>query len=374
MTIIMWDQAYLVRHVPGESFADYDKVLNETIERGYNTVRIDPLPNLIDLDNPQTIFHWANPQRPFFPWGNSNECTGPAGEWLIEFITKVLEKNLYYTLSTWWFDETNWCGKPGISPKVSQIPQNHIEAAEVWLPFLRQWEKMFGFKNLVYVDIHNEVPFFMKGYKQLLKEKFNLDWDRGVPFTAEQIDFLAQDLNAAMKLLQREFPALRFTASIHGDERWLSVPLNFDCLDVHFYLDADPRWINRTRFDEFIADGIFANDAWFNEFNDRCMKTHHAVMPMLFQKQQQRLANFSTWAESNGMPLTTSESWSTWYYIDHPELNWDWLLEWAELTVAGAIAHNMWGWTPHNYAQPQFENWNDVTWHRKLTDKFLRSN
>lgn len=206
----------------------------------------------------------------------------------------------------------------------------------------------------------------------MLKEKFNLDWDQGRPFTAEQIDFLTQDLNGAMKLLQREFPELRFTASIHGDERWLSVPLNFDCLDVHFYLDADPRWINRTRFNEFIADGIFANDAWFKEFNDRCRKAHHAVMPMLFQKQQQRLANFSAWAESHGMPLTTSESWSTWYYIDHPELNWEWLLEWAEMTVDGAIAHNMWGWTPHNYAQPQFENWKDASWHQKLTDKFLR--
>ena len=64
-------------------------------------------------------------------------------------------------------------------------------------------------------------------------------------------------------------------------------------------------------------------------------------MPMLFQKQQQRLANFSSWAKSHGMPLTTSESWFTWYYINHPELNWDWLLEWAEMTVDGAIAHRM---------------------------------
>ena len=42
MTIMMWDQAYLVRHVPGESFADYGRVLDEAVERGYNTVRIDP--------------------------------------------------------------------------------------------------------------------------------------------------------------------------------------------------------------------------------------------------------------------------------------------------------------------------------------------
>jgi Sugar-binding cellulase-like len=92
---------------------------------------------------------------------------------------------------------------------------------------------------------------------------------------------------------------------------------------------------------------------------------------MLFQRQQQKLANFASWAGRYGMPLTTSESWSTWYYIDHPDLDWEWLLEWAEMTVDGAIAHGMWGWTPHNYVQPQFENWKDAGWHRRLTSRFL---
>ena len=372
LTIMMWDQAYLVRHLPGESFADYENVLTESCERGYNTVRIDPLPTLVDRERPQTIMHWADPQRPFFPWGNRQACTGPAGQWLIEFMQTLLKKNLYYTLSTWWFDETNWCGKEGISPAVKRIPHDHREAAEIWIPFLQQWKQTFGFEHLVYVDIHNEVPFFMQGYKQLLKEKVGLEWDRGLPFTSEQTGFLADDLNGAMRLLQREFPELRFTASIHADERWMHVPLHFDCLDVHFYLDADQRWVNRTKFDEWITRGFYTDDSWFREFSDRCGKARNAVMPMLFQKQQQKLAAFAAWAGRHGMPLTTSESWSSWYYVDHPDLDWEWLLEWAEMTVNGAIAHNMWGWTPHNYVQPQFDNWKDVAWHRGLTDRFLK--
>lgn len=371
MTIMMWDQAYLVRHLPGESFADYKKVLGEAAERGYNTVRIDPLPNLIDLERPQTILSWADPQRPYLPWGNCHACSGPVGRWLIEFMQTLLKSGLYYTLSTWWFDETNWCGKAGISPAVQRIPRDHREAANIWISFLTHWKEMFGFERLVYVDIHNEVPFFMKGYKHLLKEKVGLDWDKGLPFTSEQIEFLSQDVNEAMRMLQREFPELRFTASIHGDERWLSVPLHLDCLDVHFYLDADQRWVNRTRFNEWVTGGIYTDDAWFKEFSDRCKKARNAVMPMLFQRQQQRLADFASWAGRYGMPLTTSESWSTWYYIDHPDLEWDWLLDWAEMTVNGAIAHKMWGWTPHNYVQPQFENWKDVSWHRRLTARFL---
>lgn len=373
LTIMMWDQGFLARHTPGESFHDYDRILDESIVRGYNTIRIDPLPNLINLNKPDEIWSWDHPKRPFLPWANNREFSGPVGKWLIEFIAKVLEKKLFYTLSTWWFDENNWCGKPNISPKVKRIPKNHVEAAEIWLTFLSDWKKTIGFNNLVYVDIHNEVPFFMSGYKQMLKSKFNLDWDSGLPFNSEQIDFLSSDLNQAMKILQREFPELRFTASIHGDERWLSVPLNFDCLDVHFYLDADQRWLNRTKFNEYVNDEFYVTDRWFSEFSDRCTKSRNSVMPMLFQKQQQKLANFSAWAESFGMPLTTSESWASWFYFDHPDLNWDWLLEWSKMTVEGAIRHKMWGWTPHNYVQPQFKNWSDVEWHQKLTERFLNS-
>jgi len=371
LTIMMWDQAYLVRHPPGEAFADYGRVLDEALDRGYNTVRIDPLPNLLDLQAPETVFSWADPQRPFFPWGNRSACSGPAGRWLMEFMEALLKAGLHYTLSTWWFDETNWCGKGGISPAVRRIPRNHRDAAVIWGEFLQQWKKAFGFEACVYVDIQNEVPFFLSGYKQLLKDQVGLDWDKGMPFNAEQIAFLADDLNGAMRVLQREFPELRFTASIHGDERWLSVPLHFDCLDVHFYLDADQRWVNRTKFDEWLTHDFYADDSWFREFSERCTRARDAVMPMLFQRQQSRLARFAGWAERNGMPLTTSESWGSWYYVDHPDLDWRWLLEWAEMSVEGAIAHRMWGWTPHNYVQPQFENWKDLEWHRKLTARFL---
>ena len=69
----------------------------------------------------------------------------------------------------------------------------------------------------------------------------------------------------------------------------------------------------------------------------------------------------------------TSESWAAWYYYDSPDLDWGWLLEWASWSVEDAIEYKMWGWTPHNYCQPQFANWQDVKWHRRLTEKFLAS-
>lgn len=369
LTIVMWDQAFLLRHMPGESYADYDRVLDETIERGYNTLRLDPMPQLLDLARPETVFRWEDPHTPYMPWCWDKAGEGPLGEWLIEFMQKVQQRRLNYTLSSWWF--TNISTTP--LPVEPGAINTHLDAAESWAVMLREWEKRFGFDGLVYVDLHNEVPYFLPGFAQRYEQETGGPWNEGgQPFSARQIQFLAGELNPAIACLQREFPHLRFTASIHGDERWLDVPLQFDCLDVHFYADVDPRWRDRTRFADFLPR-LFNDASWHKEFSRRCQSARDAVAPMLRAAQRSKLAAFAAWAEQKGMPLTTSESWSSWYYNDSPDLDWDWLLEWAEWSVEDALEYRMWGWTPHNYCQPQLKNWQDLRWHRRLTDRFLRS-
>jgi len=367
LTMLMWDQAFVLRHVPGGSYENFDKVLDETIERGYNTLRLDPMPQWVDLSKPETVLEWKDPKQPYMPWCWNTPVKGPVGQWIIEFMEKMLSRRLNYTLSPWWFNNPN--GAP--TPSWLRTPKDHKEGAEMWITMLTEWKKRFGFENLVYVDLVNEVPYFFHGFLPRLKEATGGDW--GVPaFSSAQIDFIANELNSAVHLLRREFPELRFTCSIHGDVRWLEVPVEFDCLDVHFYSDADQRWIQRTRFNEVMSK-LFTDTSWHAEFSDRCRKTFQAMAPMLRARQRGILAKFAEWSSRRGMPLTTSESWACWYMIDSPDMDWGWLLEWAEWSVEDAIEYGMWGWTPHNYGQPQFENWKDVRWHRRLTDKFLRS-
>jgi hypothetical protein len=375
LTIVMWDQAFLMRHPAGESFENYSKVLDETIERGYNTLRLDPLPQLLDLTHPETVFRWNDPNLPFMPWGWNKAGEGPLGRWLIDFMELTQQKRLNYTLSAWWF--TNEAFDRSF-PQEAVTPRAFIEAAELWAKMLREWKKCFGFEGLQYVDICNEVPYFLPGLLKRIKAETGQSWtgekheDVGPAFGSELIGFISNEMNSAFSALQREFPELRFTASIHGDERWLDIPVQFDCLDVHFYADIDSRWRDRTRFADWMPV-FFTDNSWHKEFSDRSMATHKPMAPMLRAAQRSKLASFAALAEQKGMPLTTSESWSSWFYFDSPDLDWNWLLDWAEWSVEDAIEFKMWGWTPHNYCQPQFANWKDVRWHRRLTDRFLRS-
>ncbi len=373
LTMVMWDNAYLMRHIPGGSFENFDLVLDQAIERGYNTLRLDPMPQWLDLARPEKVLHWPEPNLPFMPWNQNTEVKAPVGQWLIEFMEKLLARRpaLNYTLSAWWF----WNDPNGTYPKCPPMlhrPKTNLQAAEVWAGFLEQWKKRFGLDGLVYLDVANEIPYFLPEFIKTFTEATGAGWGVQPRFTDAQIAFLSQDINDAMKLLQRAFPEVRFTGSIHGDVRWLDVPLNFDCLDVHFYADADPRWVARTKFETYMSRLMTSND-FHAEFSSDCMKAHRAAAPMFRARQRAKLSAFSAWANQQGMPLTTTESWSSWYYYDSPNLDWSWLLEWAEWSVEDAIEHGMWGWTPHNYCQPQFKNWQDVRWHRRLTDRFLQS-
>lgn len=365
LTMVMWDESIPTRHGPGGSFQDFDRVLDEAMERGYNTIRVNPMPQWIDLAKPETVFAWPDPQLPYMPWGRNTAVNGPLGAWLIEFMEKLLKRNLGYTLTTGWSDADD--RRPG--PR--RIPQTPAEAAEIWLGLLTEWKRRFGFAGLVYVDINNEIPYFLPGFLASFEQETGGGWETNSAFSPAQIRFLERELNGALAALQREFPELRFTASIHGDPRWLEVPLDFDCLDVHFYADADPRWRIRTRFGDFMGR-LFTDAAWHKEFSDRCGHTRNAIAPMLRARQRQKIAAFAAWGQQRGLPLTTTEAWASWYYMDSPDLDWAWLLEWAEWSVEDAIEFKLWGWTPHNYCQPQFKNWRDVRWHQRLTGKFLK--
>ena len=372
MTLVMWDQAFLLRHQPGESFWDWDRVLDEAVERGYNTLRLDPMPQSIDPAQPDRELTWGEVNLPYMPWDWQRGITLKAGRALIEFMHKAIKRGLWMTLSNWW-------GAGDSMPSETVKPRTTMEGAELWARMLRALKREVGFERLAYVDYANEMPYFFPGFMDQLNTVDPNARFGGYPvlgeFSGIQKQWLRDNLDKPLAALQAEFPELRFTHSIHGDVRWLTCGLtSFDCLDVHFYSDADARWPVRTRFPDLIKDGkMFKESSQFKDFSDRCAATYRAIGPMMHARQRHIVRQFAEWSEAYGMPLTCTEGWSSWFYVDHPDLDWGWLLDYSERAVDDAIEFGFWGTTPNNYVQPQFELWRDVRWHRRLNEKFLAS-
>lgn len=173
------------------------------------------------------------------PWNWNTAVKGPVAQWVIEFIEKLhVRSSLNYTLSGWWFMPGLPTSPPCAPPL--RTPANMMEGTEMWAALLSDWKSRFGFDRLVYVDLANETPYFSLIWTNDSRSWKEWALTRLVPSPLPKTAFLADEINKPLGLLRREFPELRFTTSIHGDLRWLDVPLELGCLDVHFYADADP--------------------------------------------------------------------------------------------------------------------------------------
>jgi hypothetical protein len=368
LTMLMWDQAFLLRHAPDESFADWDRVLDEAAERGYNTLRLDPLPEAIDLERPDQMLSWGEYPWPYLPWNWQRAITCPAGRWLIDFMQRAAERGFWFTLSAWWSCDDK-------APPSAVRPRDTMQGAELWARMLRGLKREVGLERILYVDYANEMPYFFPDFMGHLCALADPTAVEGNGYNERQRLWLRKQLEKPLLALQAEFPEMRFTHSIHGDPRWFSVGLTaLDCLDVHFYADADPRWASRTQFRKLTENGrMFREDTGFADFSARCATTQRAMRPMLRARQRQLMRQFSAWAGAGGMPLTCSEGWASWFYLDYPGVDWGWLLEWSEEAVDDAIEFGFWGVTPNNYCQPQFALWADCRFHQRINQRFLSS-
>lgn len=99
LAITMWDFSWLERRWPGAGYEDWDLILDELKERGYDAVRIDPYPHLLAID----------PQREWelLPVWNQQAWGSPAFNRvkiqpaLNQFLAKCKERDIKVALSSW---------------------------------------------------------------------------------------------------------------------------------------------------------------------------------------------------------------------------------------------------------------------------------
>ena len=93
LTIAMWDFSFLLRRTAGEGFEDWDRRLDELVERGYNTVRIDTFPELIlAAQGGQEEFFFPSMHRPHFLWGNVADVTVRPRQEIPQFLRKATQR------------------------------------------------------------------------------------------------------------------------------------------------------------------------------------------------------------------------------------------------------------------------------------------
>lgn len=177
LAIAMWDFSWILRHHRYGEFEDWEKVLNELAERGYNAIRLDIMPHYIAADKNGIITEeYRSVKIGWTPakWGNDYTMSFRPREALLKFLPLCKKYGFRVGLSTWFVNHNT--GPLSIASEEGGL----LRAWSETLTFLQQHNLLDG--NVIYIDLLNEFPRY-HGFEWFKKEmnargdveKFKLD-------------------------------------------------------------------------------------------------------------------------------------------------------------------------------------------------------
>jgi len=364
----MWEFSWLVRRSGHESeYADWDRVLDELAQRGYDCIRLDVFPHLVaagatgNTDARFTIL----PRSKRFSWGNHSPVTVDPRRGLIEFLGKVADRGMVIGASGWFNDDA--------THRVSEVhtPADYVRIWSETLSFLEQE----GFHDLIeWVDLCNEFPCGLWA-PEAYERVFGVRWPKMRPLWREWTDRQLADTQAywdVLPQLKERWPNLRFTWStmfIGQDSIRRLDPSPLDVAEPHVWISDDVRFCFRSG--QLLAlletpGGI---------------AMHQRLGPRVWglwrdswvKKLSARMDDWADWAHVNDLPLYTSEGWGPINYGDAPDSDgweWEWVKDTSEVGVDLAIDKGWTGICTNNFCQPHFPGmWRDIAWHQAQTTK-----
>jgi hypothetical protein len=373
--VTMWDFSWLTRRQGNEAeYADWDKVLDEAVVRGYSCIRIDAFPHLIASVEEQNILHQSFtilPEPFSAQWGNKVPVNVNPGKGLIEFLQKCKKRNLKVGLSTWF------------NPDSADL-RNAVKTPH---DFYSVWNKTLLFiihyqleDIILWVDLCNEFPFvawspqahnivFSSSPKNIFP--FFKSWNKA------EVNRVDAYLIYAITKLKADFPHLNFTFSSMHISKWNFFKSDYSACDL-----AEPHvWLT----DSFLFNVLSLGFLSMAQLPGG-ERIHSLLAPLYYKgfkafwlktlgKEMQELAN---WSKQHNKPLITSEGWATVMYGGTKQAQnaayWDWVKDINEHAVRMAIEKGWTGICTSNFSQPHFRAmWDDVAWHQRLTLAIKRS-
>ena len=382
VAIAMWDFSWLMRHEPGHpvgsEFADWDKVLDELVERGYNAVRIDAFPNLVaaGADGKVTERFQLAPYdtKNRVIWGNPVPTTVEPRRALKEFMTRCVDRGLLIGLSTWFVGPDR--GISGLDGLV-----------RVWDETLRFMQHNDLLHNIYYVDLLNEYPLFngfswlrtrMEGDIQARSEKAKAEgvheWkQKAGDYNSEASrNIYTGFANDAIDRLRKNWPDLDFifSLSVNDAADWrVMAPTKIAAIDRHCWFIHNPLFGNTDTGYWSTKGDPAATDAQLSKMQELLQIRWTTHKPQLIEWMDHEMGEVAALGRKHDKPVGNTEGWGILDWFDHPVLNWDITKEAAEICAKLGRKHGYRFNCTSNFAEPHFPGmWADVAWHKRMTD------
>lgn len=348
LAITMWDFSWLERRWPGAGYEDWDRALEELVERGYDAVRIDAYPHLVHAGAQAA---WTlEPQWNQQLWGAQSRISVQVVPALVEFVRAAARHGVVVVLSSWFRQDLG-------DVRMTITTPAHLAAAWTATLDLLEREDLLG--SIAYVDLCNEFPLppwapFLYGVAS--GAGFRLSHPEVGRWMRESID-----------AVRSAHPGLDYTFSFAGpyDDATEVEVAPLDLIEPHLWMSTTTDYYDTVgyRFELF-------DPAGYDNVVARGRSTYLAEQERLDAELFAGIDHLAGWSRSAGKPLVTTECWAITDYKDWPGLEWGWVKDLNERAVLRASATGRWAaMATSNFCGPQFvEMWRDVEHHRRLTD------
>jgi hypothetical protein len=376
LAIAMWDFSWILRHHRYGEFEDWERVLEDLAGRGYNAIRIDAMPQFVVSGKDGKIEQeFRSVKEGWVPslWGNDYTMSFRPRESLLEFLPMCRKAGIRVGLATWFMrhgTERN---------DIFMEEGGLVRAWDETLTFLQQHGLLDG---ILYVDLLNEYPNW-HGYDWFKNEinrrsdiaQFRLDNpDANVPGFDPVTDkgnplvklFYNDFINNAIAALKKKFPELDFFASLDSGMALDQIDLtHFQALDYHV-------WFAHKGGIPGLGEVSSRNQALdyrlvYKDLKDYWVENRVSLISWM----DGRIKAISRTAAAHNMVCGNTEGWGPIFWFDHPELDWRWVMESAEICIDLAVKHQNYKFLcTSNFTHPQFRGiWDDIAWHRKMTSR-----
>ncbi len=374
--IAMWDYSWILRHHRYGEFENWNKVLEELAERGYNAIRMDAMPQFVAANTDGKIdSNFRNVKDGWKPslWGNDYTMSFNPREALLEFLPKCKKHGIKVGLATWFMPHGT------VRKDIFMEEGGLVRAWDETLAFL---ESHNLFDNVMYVDLLNEYPNW-HGYDWFKNEmnkrsdikQFKLDnpnanvpdgkvkKSKGNPLKQQfYIDFI----NSTIITLKAKYPELEFFTSLDSGMDLKRIDLsNFEALDYHV-------WFAHSGKIPGLGDISSRNQTLdYKQIYTKLKDYWKENRDSLIKWMDGRITDIANAAVQHNIVCGNTEGWGPIFWFDHPELDWRWVKESGDICVDLALKHDNYKFIcTSNFTHPQFKGmWEDVSWHQQITNR-----
>jgi hypothetical protein len=346
--ITMWEFSWLERRWDGAGYEDWDRALDELIERGYDAVRIDPFPHIIGAgaEKEWTLKPFWNTQV----WGAPDLIKVRVLPALLEFLGKCRDRKIKVGFSSWFQEDVDGELRKRITgPEV---------LAKDWVAVIDLVKSAGLLDTILYVDLCNEWPLI--NWASFFHEADGPDWSKPA-----SLDYMHRAITA----VRASYPQLPLLFSFCNEEtdQYLKTPLpDFDMFEQHVWMVQQ----NNGEFYRLVNYNYEPFDPkGYTALSLKAEPTYRERPNYWNGLLTARIAKLAQASRQTGKPLATTECWAIVDYKDWPMLHWDWVKDLNAIGVTAAAATGRWlAIATSNFCGPQFVGmWRDVAWHRRMT-------